>query len=301
MPLFWRATGCSAVIIIKQSDKRIYHSEQARFLQGLLRARNISARQIARRTAVIAEALGRPELAVGHQSVAEWVKGAYSPNREHRAMLTGILRVPLPELNAACDADLDPIITASTVREVRIYVEGRYQTSNYNLVLKNHMDISRPALHRRWTDIFAVWPKSLERRFHYSENTVFGWIPDHSASPIVTRWPAMVPVFPPPRDVLQLLGTAGTSDRYLWFVYLPGGTLDIGVGYREGRTLSLIKNNNGGLDVRHYPLSRVELAGYFTGSILFHVDASDINGSSQVHAEEEETPSREADRSAGQK
>jgi transcriptional regulator with XRE-family HTH domain len=262
---------------------KAYQNEtQAEYFNRLLQARRLSAAEIARRGAVIAEQTGQRKLAVGHQAVSQWVKGTRNPSPEHRALLACILEVPASEINSACDAEIARLFATSVIRTARVHVDSRYRSFEYNATIKPGIDLSKPAVYRRWSDIFSIWPNLLARHLKNVHYELFGWIPDQSASPIIAQPMCMVPLVEPTKGLSSVLDTATSSQRYVWFVYVPGGALDVGIGYRESRTFVLVKNTGTGIHAQRYLFSRIELVGYFSGRTLFRIAKRDTQSDAAV-------------------
>jgi transcriptional regulator with XRE-family HTH domain len=267
------------VVIRKPGQAR--RTAQARYLSDLVTRRHLSAREIARRSELVAADLGKPELAVGHQAVSAWVNGTRHPNAEHKKMLATILDAPLASLAQACDADAEPLSIQSIFRPVTVVVYGTFRNYEYRLAVKREIDMTQPAIYQHWADIFSTRPAYLMRHLRHISYDLFGWIPDHSASPMVHNPRCLVPLERVPgRATLGLLDAAASSHRRVWFVYLPDGKLHVGIGYRERSSFSFARNNGTGVSVESYPLSRVELVGYFSGNALFHLLPASSHGSS---------------------
>jgi transcriptional regulator with XRE-family HTH domain len=257
---------------LKSEHEHALRTAQARYLADLLGRRRISAREIARRTRVFAEEFGKPALAVGHQAVSSWVNGTRNPTPEHRKILSTILDVPFEDLNRVCDADGESLNFQSILKPATIIVHGEFQTFEYRLIVKKEIDITQPALYEKWTDMFSSPPVSLTRHLRHVSFDLFGWIPDGAASPMVRYPRCLMPLERVSgRGGLGLLDPAESSQRRVWFVYLPDGGLHVGIGYRDGRSFSFARNNGKGFVIENYPLSRVELVGCVSGNTLFHI------------------------------
>jgi transcriptional regulator with XRE-family HTH domain len=231
----------------------------------------LSAREIARRAKAIADELGISQLEIGHQAVSAWVNGTRHPTQEHRQVLASVLEVPIENLNRACDADVEPLHVPSIFRPVTVVVHGVFQNYKYRLSLKKNVDINRPAVYQHWADMFSTRPAYLTRHFRHVTGELFGWIPDDSASPLVENACCLVPLkIAPKRVTLRILDNAESSQRRVWFTYLPDGELHVGIGYRDRRLFWFTKNTGTKLTAESYTLSRVDLVGYFAGNALFH-------------------------------
>jgi len=253
-------------------------------MKGLLAGHQLSAREVARRSELIAEDSGKPHLAFGHQAVSSWVNGTRHPNAEHKAILSTIFEIPLAEFNQGCDGDAVPIDVQSRFKPMTVSVRGTIQDYQYRVALRADLDLTQPAVYKYWTDMFSIFPTYLMRHFRRMKYELFGWIPDSSASPLVHYPRCLVPLEGLSKGAaLSALDKAESSQRRVWFVYLPGGKLQVGIGCRERRWFSFARNNEGEVVIQKYPLSRVELLGYFTGKALFHVLSAPKLVASQSH------------------
>jgi hypothetical protein len=200
------------------------------------------------------------------------VNGTRHPTVEHRQVLSKLLDVPFEDLNRACEADGEVQTFWAIFKFATIIVHGEFQTYEYTLMMRRDIDITRPAIYQNWTDMFSSPPSSLTRHLRHITNKLFGWIPNHAASPMVHYPHCLVPLEEVSgRDGLRLLDPAVSNQKRVWFVYLPDGHLHVGIGSREGRNFSFARNSGKGIVVQRYPLPRVELVGYVTGNTLFHM------------------------------
>lgn len=276
-PLSWPI--CMENDVIASGTGREPLASQAAYLSGVLSRKNISAREIARRTKMLAEECAKPELAVGHQAVSGWVKGSRRPTLEHRRVLATVLDIPLEELNRACEPDKGLLTLWPAFKSTTIVVHGEFQRYEYKLMVRREIDISRPALYQQWTEMFSCPPVSLTRHLRHVSYNLFGWIPNQTASPMVHYPRCLVPVEAVSgRDGLRMLDSAKSNQRRVWFVYLPDGNLHVGIGCRDGRSFALFRNHSKGIAIERYPLSRIELVGHVVGNILFHIE-TDVSNS----------------------
>jgi hypothetical protein len=245
---------------------------QARYLTVLLSARDLSAREVARRSEIIAKELGQPELAVGHQAVSGWLSGARHPTMKHKEALSMILGVPVADLILACDVEPASSDPKFTLRQTTVVVPNSLQTYRYTLAIKKEIDLNQPAIYPDWSSMFTFPPTRLMRHLRNVRSDCFGWIPDNSANPMVHYPRSLVPVERMSnRRALRHLDSAESSQRRVWFVYVPGGRFQVGIGYRRNRLFALARNEGQRLVVQEFPLSRVDLVGYFTGNVVFYL------------------------------
>lgn len=256
---------------ISSEPKQQLRSRQSQYLRDLMLHEGLSAREIARRSTVIAEKNGRPELAVGHQAVSAWINGTRHPNPKHKGLLAAILGVSLANLNRACDAQ-DAHLDARFLRKsTTAIVHGAVQHFGYSVIVRTDMNLSEPAVYRNWSDVFAFRPLQLMRHLRKVPYDLFGWIPDDSAHPMV-RSRCIVPLQGvSQRSALSMLDVADSAQRRVWFVYLPGGRLHVGVGHRDGPFFLFARNSEGKAVIKSFPLSQVDFVGYFTGKVLFYL------------------------------
>lgn len=253
-------------------------------MNALLAERSLSAREIARRSSILAAQVQDPELRVGHQAVSLWVNGSRNASPKHRWLLATLLSVPIANINAAFDSDIHGDYKELAMSSLTIQVEGRFEKFHYNVAVKTEIDLTKPSIYRNWADMLSSWPGSLDRHLRQVEAELFGWIPDDRASPLFPHPKAMVPLTIPSK-VDDELGTSESSQRHLWFLYLPGGELDAGMAYREHRHVVLAKKNGHGLVLDRHPLSKVELVGYFSGRVVFRAASStSVGGTETEHA-----------------
>ncbi len=257
----------------EQQSRRL---KQAEYLQSALARHKLTAREVARQIAVISQELRSPRLAAGHQSVSAWVNGTRKPTSAHRKLLASVLQEPLADLNRACEADTDELEVPALFQQVTAVVHGEFQNYRYRLPLKKEIDITKVAVYEDWTSMFGSRPAHLMRHLRRVKAELFGWIPDHSVRPLVEHSCCLVPLQPVPKRVtLRVLDDSESSQRRVWFAYLPDGNLHAGIGYRDRRLFWFAKSTNGKVITTSYPLSRVELVGFFFGSVLFHFDSAE--------------------------
>lgn len=252
----------------EKSPIRGERQTQARYLRELQKRVGLKVREIARRSRVFADSLGEPTTAFGHQAVSSWLNGTRNPRPEHRRLLAMIFHVPLAEFNRGCDGPTSEIDADSILKPVVVHVQGLDQTFNYSLTIKSSVDLSRPAIFQHWTDLFHPWPAPLVKHFGRTTATLFGLVPDRSASPLIRYARSLVPL-DTNRAALQ---DEGSTDKKIWFLYLPDGVIEVGIAFREGHWIFVSRPNVPGREMQKYPLSRVDLIGWVTGKILFHLD-----------------------------
>jgi transcriptional regulator with XRE-family HTH domain len=237
----------------------------------LQQRQGVSAREIARRGKVIAEALRKPQLAFTHRAVCGWLNGMRNPSLEHRRVLAVILGVTLDELNHECDGPFEAQKAAATLKQVTVRVLGKERTFEYRMTVSSRVDLNRPAVYQHWADMFSPWPASLVRHLGRTKHDLYGWVPGLARSPSLREAGVLVAL----NAQRPKLDPAGTLDALTWFVYLPGGRLDIGKAVREDRWLVLSRRGINGIKVERYPLSRIDLVGRVTGRALLEVSSRD--------------------------
>ena len=257
---------------ISTGSERDGRSAQSKYLGALMLYEHLSAREIARRSTITAERNRRPELAFGHQSVSAWANGTRCPNRSHRGVLAAILGVTLANLNRACDAESENPNLCCIGNTATAIVRGALHNYAYPVALRTDINLGQPAVYQDWREMFTFSPVDLMRHFRKVRYQLFGWIPDDSASPMVRAPRCLVPLERvSQRSALQMLDTAESAQRRVWFLYLPGGKLHTGIGYRDGGWFLFARTNARKVAVEHFPLSEVAFVGYFAGNILFHL------------------------------
>lgn len=241
------------------------HDVEAKYLRELLLRHRLSPHEVACRSAIIAAQLGLPELKFSRQAVSSWVNGTRTPRPGHRQILAIIVQVPLEELNRNWERAIE-LPTIPLLREVSVRVLGKNnETFEYALALGPGIDLSRPAVYRRWADMFSSRPEPLMRHFRNMNYTLFGWINNDAGSPLILHYPCLVPLH---TDRLTL-ETRNAYQRKVWFIYLPDRSLTVGFAYRDKHSLVLVEN--GQRPARRYPLSNIDLVGYVTGKPLFQI------------------------------
>jgi len=252
---------------------------------------DLSAREISRRSKVIAEQNGKPELAVGHQAVSAWANGTRHLNTKHKGLLAAILGVSLANLTRACDADDEHLNVRSIFRPTTAVVRGTLHNYGHSVVVRTDINFSEPAIYSDWSEMFSFRPLHLMRHFRNVPANWFGWIPDDSASPMVRSPQCLVPLERvSQRTALRILDMADSAHRRVWFVYLPGGKLHVGVGYRDGRFFSFARTNGGKVVFTNFLLPQVDFVGYFTGKVLFHLLLASKNQQTRKHRENSNHP-----------
>lgn len=259
---------------------------QARYLTSLLSSSEVSAREFARRSKLIAGELGKPELAVSHQAVSSWLNGTRHISGKHKEVAAMILGVSIAELSSGCDPEPDIVVDPTfTAKPTVVVVPSSIRSYQYSLALKADIDLSRPAIYQDWSSMFSFPPTHLQRHLRNINSDSFGWIPDQSASPMVHYPGCLVPVAGiSERNSLQMLDPAESSQRHVWFVYLPDGQLHVGIGYRNNHSFVFTKNVGNRLVLIEFPLRRVDLVGCFIGKVVFHLLPPRNAGSMQVQA-----------------
>jgi hypothetical protein len=255
---------------------------QSQYLSDLMLFERLSAREVARRSTVIAQNKGEPKI------------GKRRPNPTHKRVLANILGVSIASLNRACDPQDRHVNVRTMVKSTTAIVQGTVQKYGHQVVVRSDISLGEPALYRDWGEMFVFRPPQLMQHLRNVRHDLFGWIPDDSASPMVPSPHCLVPLERvSQRTALQTLDTIDSARRRIWFVYLPGGSLHVGVGHREDRFFSLARNTRHGLDIRSFPLSKVDFVGYFTGRVLFHLVVPPINRQPRKHREISiQTPTR---------
>jgi transcriptional regulator with XRE-family HTH domain len=255
--LFWRKT---LIVVGGNQETR---DRQARYLGALLRLRNLSAREVAWRSNAVAREFGRPELAFSHQTVSFWLNGTRNPRSEHKRILAKILQVPLQELDREIEG---AELVSDELANVNVRVYGAEGTVfEYSLTLAPGVDLRYPTLYEHWADMFSSRPAPLMRHFRAVKYKLFGWIPDDSGYPFVVQAPCLVPL---KADRLSVENRI-TTQRRVWFIYLPDRTLEVGSAYQERNSLFLLKPDV--RRIKEYPLSSIDLVGHVTGKVLFHI------------------------------
>lgn len=256
---------------IKQNGhKRLFR--QATFFQELLAHRRLSARELARQLAAASQELGTPRLKASHQAVSGWINGTRQPTFPRRRLLSIVLQIPLAEIDRACEADAEPLEVPGLFQPMTVVVRGPFQRYEYRLAIKKSVDITKTAVYEDWTAMFDTRPIGLLKHVRLVKADRFGWIPDRSANPLVEHTGCMVPLKCDQREVtLRVLDSAESCHRKVWFVYLPSGNLQVGIGYRDRRTFRFVQQIDDKLVSTSYPFSRVDLVGHFVGSVLFYL------------------------------
>lgn len=257
---------------------------QARYLTGLCTAKELSAREFSRRSTVVAEELGKPQFAVSHQAVSTWLNGTRHPSANHKETLATVLGVSVTELSAACDLQSDARDPKFESRPATVEVPGPLQTYRYCLDLRRDIDLNLPAIYPDWSSMFSFPPIPLKRHLRSVNCDSFGWIPNHSASPMIHYAHCLVPLTRvSERDALRSLDLAESSQRRVWFVHLPDGQLHVGMGYRNNRSFVFTRNLGNKVVVSELPLRRVDLIGFFSGNVVFHLLPISTEPGPKVH------------------
>ncbi len=260
------------------------YTSQARYLTGLCAAKALSARELSRRSTVVAEELGKPEFAVSHQAVSTWLNGTRHPSANHKETLATVLGVSVTELSAGCDLQSEPADPKFESRPATVEVPGLLQTYRYCLDLRNDIDLNLPAIYPDWSSMFSFPPTPLKRHLRNVNCDSFGWIPNHSASPMIHYAHCLVPLTRvSERDGLRSLDLAESSQRRVWFVHLPDGQLHVGMGYRNNRSFVFARNMGNKVVVSELPLRRVDLIGFFSGNVVFHLLPMSTEPAAKVH------------------
>jgi len=271
---------------INPGPERQRCGSQSRYLSDLMSFEGLSAREIARRSTVIAQQHGKPKLAVGHQAVSAWTNGTRHPNPTHKKLLAAILGVSVANLNRACDSKDEHVNVHTTLHSTTAVVHGALHKYGYQVVVRSEISLFGPAVYRDWAEMFVFRPPQLMRHLRNVRHDLFGWIPDDSASPMVRAPHCLVPLEKvSQRTALRILDMADSAHRRVWFVYLPGGKLHVGVGYRDGHLFSFARNNGREVVFNNFLLSQVDFVGYFTGKVLFHLLLGSKNQQSHRHRE----------------
>jgi len=271
-----RGGGKHSMGSLSSTDERTPGSVQARCLTQLLASHNLSAREVARRSKVIAQEFSKPELVVSHQAVSAWLNGTRHPTTNHKQLLAMIIGVPLTEIVLSCDIASEPSDLQLDLRHTTVVVPTIFQEYRYNLPVRKEIDLGQPAIYSDWKQMFNFPPAGLMRHLRNIRSEAFGWIPDDGASPMIHYSRCLVLIERMPnRRVSQTLDSAESCQRRVWFVYLPGGHLQVGIGYRRNRSFVLARNVGNRLAVQEFPLSRVDLVGHAIGNVVFYLMPTD--------------------------
>lgn len=242
--------------------------EQAGFLEKLRKQHGINAAEMARLSRVFAQKFQQPTLAFKQQAAWAWMNGTRTPNAEHRRALAMIFRISLAELNLRLDGPQALPDPSPVIRPAVVYVRKGYRDFVHRLTVRSDIDFGRAAIYRDWGEMFEPPAVRLRRHFGRCKTSLYGWIPDQSMSPLIHHPRSLVPL----NDQRAALGDATTIDKRIWFLYLPGGQLDFGIAFQEGRWLHLSKPNLSHGRAQQYLRSRTDLVGYVLGRVLFHID-----------------------------
>jgi len=217
----------------------------------------------------VAAALNSPSSCFSYQAVSAWLNGARNPSAEHRRILALILDVPLDELNLHCDGPVaDYVRLESLLRRVKVHVRKEDRQFSYILTVAADIDITRPAVYEKWTDMFNPWPTALMKHFARMKYKLFGWIPTVSSPVLVHRAMSLVPL-----ERRVKLPEPDSPQKQIWFLYLPDGQLSAGVAFRDGRWLKLLGLHSTDGHFENYPLSRIEPVGCVTGKSLLRLES----------------------------
>lgn len=242
--------------------------EQVVFLEKLRSRHGINASEMSRLSRVFAQRFQQATLAFKQQAAWAWLNGTRTPNGEHRRALAMMFQIPLDQLNLGLDGPQALPDTRPVIRPAVVHLRKGYRDFIHRLTVRSDIDFSRAAIYRNWGDLFEPPAVRLRRHFGRCKASLFGWIPDHSMSPLVHHARSLVPL----NDQRAALGDATTIDKRIWFLYLPGGQLDFGIAFQEGRWLHLSKPNFPHAPAQQYLRSRIDLVGYVSGRVLFHID-----------------------------
>jgi transcriptional regulator with XRE-family HTH domain len=241
---------------------------QAQYLRDLQQRHGLTLREIARRSAALADALGQPQLAFTHQAISAWLSGTRNPRFHHRQAMAMIFNVALQKMNHTLDAAVFEQIRADTIlKPAVVVVHGNERSFEHRLTLRSDMDFSQPAVFASWTEIFRPFPARLVRHFSRLKYSLFGWIPDRSAYPLIRHARSLVPL----EEHRALSAGVHSVNKEVWFVTLPGGKVDAGIAVRDGRWLVLSKPGEANQLTQRYPFSRIDLIGRVTAKPLFHL------------------------------
>jgi len=257
--------------------------QRANYLRGLSERFDLSAREIALLSQEFAKALKRPELAVSHQAVSNWLGGTRTPLPEHRELLRKIfnnqatrhperLYVTSKDFKVGCDGPAARQLhlrlnLTSVLCPVTVSVFGKERNFGYSLTVGTDFDARNAAVYERWSDIFRPRPNRLMRHFAKLKHSLFGWIPHTTVRPLVNYACALLPLGTQ-RSKLQ---ETDYPNKRIWFVHLPDGRVDVGTASCEGRWLSFSESLLAGEQSHRYPLSRVDLLGYLVDRPLFYM------------------------------
>jgi hypothetical protein len=149
-----------------------------------------------------------------------------------------IFNVAVQKMNQELDAGVFEQIRADTIlKPTVVVVHGNERSFEHRLTVRSDMDFSQPAVFASWTEIFRPFPARLVRHFSRLKYSLFGWIPDRSAYPLVRHARSLVPL----EEHRALSGGVHSVNKEVWFVTLPGGKVDAGIAVRDGRWLVLSK------------------------------------------------------------
>jgi transcriptional regulator with XRE-family HTH domain len=246
--------------------KSLHRSERQReYLAGLQARVGLSYREMAKRSQAPAHG---PDLAFTHQAISKWFRGASQPSEKGRKFLSSVFQVDQTEIDRECGVLPRP--AAENAASVIVHAfDLTGSPHHYALRLRNAMDLSQPALLEDWVSLFVGRPGGLSRHFKSLSGRLCGY------TPVVMR-----PYINHPRSVVLIetehkaFDQLESPNKKLWFVYLPDGSLELGLLFAEpqGRNVILAKPGEKASKWRRFHRDQVDRVGFVGNRLLFCLD-----------------------------
>jgi hypothetical protein len=238
---------------------------QREYLAGLQARVGLSYRAMAKRSQALVD---RPVSTFTHQAISKWFRGASQPSDEGREFLSMVFQVRQAEIDLGCGILRRPVINNAT----RVVVHAFDLSGcphDYPLKLRSEMDLSRPALLEDWASLFAGRPGGLSRHFKSLSGRLCGYTPV-----------AMRPYINHPRSVVLIetehkaFDQLESPNKKLWFVFLPDGSLELGLLFVEpqGSNVILAKPGEKPSKWRRFHRNQIDRVGYVGNRLLFCLD-----------------------------
>jgi hypothetical protein len=210
--------------------------------------------------------VNRPVLTVTYQVISKWLRGASQPSVEAREFLSVLSKVNPADLG--CGIRRRPAMENATRVVVHAFDLSGYP-HDYSLTLGSEMVLSRAALLQDWVSLFAGRRGGLSRHFRSLSGRLCGYTP--VAIPPYINHPRSVVLIETEHKAFDQLES---PNKRLWFVYLPDGSLELGLLFVEpqGSNVILAKPGEKPSKWRRFHRNQIDRVGYVGNRLLFCLD-----------------------------
>jgi len=262
----------------QQCNSKSVLLSQRHNLQKMRQALAHSCREIARRSAIVAEEYHDPDLKFTHQAVSKWFRGLSLPSQKARELLAIVFKVPREEIDHCCGIVSEHGALPSA--PVTIHVTDTLGVHHdYHTGVRVDFDFSHPHVFRDWTQVLIRRAGTLNRHFKSVSDRLCGYTPV-SIAPYINR-PGAVVILETGHRAFDRLES---PEKHLWFAYLPDGTLEVCFLFvdEQGRHAFVARPGEAPSKWRRYRREQIDRVGYLGNRILFYLDIPQPNTANEA-------------------